>query len=136
MSCLLELIYINSDNKTINTIFLGFLVVTFAVVANLATGIFPLTQSANAIDRDLADLKCFGMFNSCDNTIDNSVTDNSDHSQDNDVTISDSYSPSVTQTCGNNSASENSTAVFSENQVTCEVGIGVPDIAPSTIGLS
>ncbi|HYF98469.1 MAG TPA: hypothetical protein VD815_00100 [Candidatus Saccharimonadales bacterium] len=119
----------NSDNKTINTIFLGFLVVSFAGVANLATGIFPLTQSANAIDVDLADFKCFGMFNSCDNNIDNSVTDNSDNSQDNDVNITDSFNP--VQVCGNN---VQSTIVNNTSTSTCE--IGVPDFAPSTIGLS
>ena len=66
-----------SDNKTTKTIFVGFLVVSFAVVAYLATGIFPLTHSAYAIDLDQVDLKCFGILNSCDNNIDNSVTDNS-----------------------------------------------------------
>ncbi|WP_144728381.1 hypothetical protein [Candidatus Nitrosocosmicus arcticus] len=119
----------NSDSKTIKTIFLGFLVVTFAGVANLATGLFPLTQSANANDIDLADFKCFGMFNSCDNNIDNNVTDNSDNSQDNDVNITDSFNP--TQVCGNNVESTSQ-----GSNTTCVIGIGAPDIAPSTIGLS
>jgi len=87
----------NSDDKTIKTFFVCFLVVTIAAIAYLATGISSMTQSANAIDVDLADFKCFGMFNSCYNNIDNSVTDNSDNSQDNDVTISDSFNPRITQ---------------------------------------
>ena len=86
-----------------------------------------MTQSGNAIDVDLVDFKCFGMFNSYDNSIDNGVTYNS---QDNAVTISDSFNPSITQTCGNNDGpnSINSTS-------TCAIGTGAPDIAPSTIGL-
>lgn len=117
----------------IKTLFLSFLVVTFAGVVNLAKGMFPLMQSANAVDVDLADFKCFGMFNNCDNNIDNGVTDNSvdnsDNSQDNDVTISDRFNP--TNTCGNNSAE----GTFSNNTVTCSSDIS-SEIAPSTLGLS
>jgi hypothetical protein len=120
-----------SDDKTIKTIFVCFLVVTFAGIAYLATRISPMTQSANTIDADLADFKCFGMFNSYDNNIDNSVTDNRDNRQDNAVTISDSFNPCITQTCGNN---DGSTSI--NNTSTCEFGTGAPDIAPSTIGLS
>jgi hypothetical protein len=111
----------NSDDKTIKIFFICFLVVTFAGMAYLATGISPMTQSANAIDVDLTDFKCFGMFNFCDNNIDNSVTDNSDNSQDNDVTISDSFNPSITQTCGNNDGSTST-----NNTSTCVIGIGAP----------
>ena len=130
----------NSSNKMIKTFFVSFLVVTFAGVANLATGMFPLTQSANAIDVDLTDFKCFGMFNNCDNNIDNSITDNSvdnsdnsvndsyndnsDNSQDNDVTISDSYNSS--QNCGNNTAD----GTVSNSTVTCSIE------PPSTLGLT
>ena len=131
LSCLLELIFMISDDKTIKTIFVCFLVVTFAGIASLATRISPMTQSANTIDADLADFKCFGMFNSYDNNIDNSVTDNRDNHQDNAVTISDSFNPCITQTCGNN---DGSTSI--NNTSTCEFGTGAPDIAPSTIGLS
>ena len=122
----------NSDHKRIKIIFVSFLVVTFAGLANLATGVFPLTHSANAIDLGLADLKCFGVGVVCDNSEDNSVTDNSDNS----VTVSDSFNTSISQTCGNNSASENSTAVNTGNNVTCEVSSGVPAFAPSTLSLS
>jgi hypothetical protein len=83
----------NSDDKTIKTISVYFLAVTFAGIAHLATRISAMTQSANAIDVDLADFKCFGMFNSYDNNMDNSITDNSNNSQDNAVTISDSFNP-------------------------------------------
>ena len=121
----------NSDDKTIKTFFVCFLVVTFAGIAYLATRISPMTQSANAIDVDLADFKCFGMFNSYDNNVDNSITDNSNNSQDNAVTIRDSFNPGITQTCGNN---DGSTSI--NNTSTCAIGTGAPDIAPSTIGLS
>jgi hypothetical protein len=121
----------NLDDKTIKSLFLYFIVVTFAGIAYLATRISPMTQSANAIDADLADFKCFGMFNSYDNNIDNSITDNSDNSQDNAVTISDNFNPCITQTCGNN---DGSTSII--NTSTCANGIGAPDIPPSTIGLS
>ena len=112
----------NSSNKMIKTFFVSFLVVTFAGVVNLATGMIPSMRSANAIDVDLADFRRFGMFNSCetsvtDNRVDNSNSnndnsindsyndnsvDNTDNSQDNDVTISDSFNHP--NTCGNNSA--------------------------------
>ena len=105
-----------------------FLIVTFAGIAYLAARISAMTQSANAIDVDLVDFKCFGMFNSYDNNIDNGVTYNS---QDNPVTIRDSFNPGITQTCGNN---DGSTSI--NNTSTCAIGTGAPDIAPSTIGLS
>jgi hypothetical protein len=108
-----------------------FLVVTFAGIAYLATRISAMTQSANAIDVDLADFKCFGIFNSYDNNIDNCITDNSNNSQDNAVTINDSFNPRITQTCGNN---EGSTSI--NNTSTCAIGIGALDIALGTIGLS
>ena len=138
----------NSSNKMIKTFFVSFLVVTFAGVVNLATGMIPSMQSANAIDVDLADFKCFGMFNSCEtsvtnNSVDNSNSnndnsindsyndnsvDNTDDSQDNDVTISDSFNPA--NTCGNNSAN----ATFSNNTVSCNNDFGSA-ITPSTLDL-
>lgn len=80
----------------------------------------------------MANFKCFGMFNSCDNNIDNSVTDIS--SQDNDVNITDSFNHVTVpgQICGNcvESTSINDTS-------TCTIGdTDISNGSPSTLGLS
>jgi hypothetical protein len=70
---------------------------SIAGIANISTSMLPLMQSVNAIDLDLFGLGWVGLINNCDNSEDNSVTDNSvdnsNNSQDNDVTISDRYNP-------------------------------------------
>jgi len=122
----------NSHNQTIKTIFASFLLVAFAGIVNMATGIAPTINSANAFDLDLADLKCFGVANYCDNNIDNSVIDNS--SQDNDVNITDSFNPVTipVNVCGDN---EGSTST--NNSVICTISdVDVSNGSPSTLDLS
>jgi hypothetical protein len=117
----------------------------FSIVLVLITGFSPsIFSSVNALDFDVSDFKCIAPVgnigdNICSednsvtqetNNVDNSITDNSDHS----TTISDSFNP--TNTCGNNSAEgTNATATFSGSTVTCNNDFG-SGIAPSTLGIS
>jgi hypothetical protein len=115
----------NSDFKTFNTIFVGILVVTFAVIANFAIGISPLTQTANAKDIDLDDLKCIGIFFSCEDSSSNEITNNNT----NNVT--------VTQVCNNNAAEGNvAVAIDALNNKTCSIGDMSFDSSPSVLDLS
>lgn len=131
----------NSHSKRIGTIFV------FSILLVLVSGFAPsMFINVNALDFDVSDFECIAPVgnigdNICSednsvtqetNNVDNSVTDNSDD----DTTISDSFNTSFTQTCGNNSASENSSVVATGNNVTCEIANGVPAIAPSTLSFS
>ena len=115
----------NSGYKTINTIFIGILVVTFGGIANIAIGISPMTQTANARELDLDDLKCVGIFLSCENNSSNEITNNNT----NNVT--------VTQVCNNNSAEGNvAVAIDALNNKTCSIGDMSFDNSPSVLDLS
>ena len=100
----------NSYDKSTKGIFLSFFVMSIAGIANTSTSMFPLVQSVNAMGLDVLGIECVGLVNYCDDNVDNSVTDNrvdnSDNSQDNDVTISDSYDPQYTNNCANTSGSQ------------------------------
>ena len=115
LHCSLKLIQKKSDNKIIKTIFVGFLIVSLDVVANLATGLFPFKHSAYAIDLEQAYLMCFGMLNSGDNN----VTDNSDNS---DNSRNDSGNTDNSVNDGNNGNNSGNT--------------GIPANAPCTLSLS
>jgi len=115
----------NLDNKIINTIFVGILVVTYAGIANIAIGISPVAQTANARELDLDDLECFGIFLSC---VDNSS---------NDITNNNTNNVTVTQVCNNNVAEGTDVvAVDALNNKTCSIGDMSFDSSPSVLDLS
>ncbi len=115
----------NLDNKTINTIFVGILLVTYAGIANIAIGISPMTQTANARELDLDDLDCFGIFLSC---VDNSS---------NEITNNNTNNVTVTQVCNNNVAEGTDVvAVDALNNKTCSIGDMSFDSSPSVLDLS
>jgi hypothetical protein len=136
----------NSYDKSAKTIFLSFLAMSIAGIANMSTSMFPLAQPVNAMDLGIFGLKCVGVINNCDDNADNSVTDNrvdnSDNSQDNDVTISDSYNPQYTNNCANTLGSQtqenaaNSTEEMSPRENSCTITDSSPIFTPSTLGIT
>jgi hypothetical protein len=113
----------NLHQKIIGTI--SVFSILLVLITGFASSIF---SSVNALDFDVSDFKCIAAVGNMGDNI--CSEDNSDNSQDNDVTISDSFNPNVTQICGNN---DGSTSI--NNTSTCTIDIG-NSIAPSTLGLS
>jgi hypothetical protein len=136
----------SSFNKSISAIFLSFIIVSFAGIADTSTSMIPFVQSVIAQEFDMFNISCIGINPCSGNEIDNSVTDNSvdnsDNSQDNDVTISDSYNPQYTNNCANTSGSQtqenttNSTEEMSPRENTCTITDSSLSFTPSTLSLT
>lgn len=139
------MILMNSNNKSTKTIFLSFLIVTFAGIFSVSS--FQLMQSVKAQDFDVPDISCIGVFPCSGNEIGNSVTDNSvndsfNDNSDNSVTISDSFNTDNTNECANTSGSQtqenttNSTEEMSPQGNTCSITDSPPNFPPSTLSLA